>query len=319
MKRRTLLKSILVLPFAGTLLSELNLRSFPAIEMSRNENFGGLSGYDTCTFNKFSELIQVAKKNDWNQFPINDLISKFAYELIGTPYISNTLDCSGNEIVKLNLCGVDCVTYFESMLCLARILKKVGVNGLSPIQKNERPSIEDFLDEIRFTRYRGGNLTDYTSRLHYTADWIYDNVQKHVVEDISKELGGDKIKFNLNFMSQNPKYYDALKNDSSLIAKIKEQENNINSRTYYLIPKEKIHLSEPKINTGDIIAIGTNKSGLDYGHTGLAYRTDDSSLHFLHASTKKKMVTLDLKISEFVNANKSFTGISVLRPLEIKQ
>ncbi|MDQ1266496.1 MAG: hypothetical protein QG635_1648, partial [Bacteroidota bacterium] len=90
-------------------------------------------------------------------------------------------------------------------------------------------------------------------------------------------------------------------------------ERRINSGAYYYIPSAQISKIESKLSTGDIIAIATSKKGLDYSHTGLAYRDNNGLLRFLHASSKKKSVTLDMSLNEYISSVSLDTGITVLR------
>jgi hypothetical protein len=122
-------------------------------------------------------------------------------------------------------------------------------------------------------------------------------------------------------MSNNPKYYRQLKANPGLIKKISTIESEINKRKYYYIPKAKISSIQSEIQTGDIIAITTNKKGIDYSHTGLAYVTSenrDLDISFLHASSKKKKVTIESSLVNYLNGIDSDTGITVLRPLDIQ-
>ena len=48
--------------------------------------------------------------------------------------------------------------------------------------KRGKSSPEDLLAEVRTTRYRGGKMGDFTTRLHYTTDWFVDNEAKGVVK-----------------------------------------------------------------------------------------------------------------------------------------
>ena len=142
----------------------------------------------------FARVMSKAKLNGWAKMPIGELVGKVGTELLGTPYVGFTLE--GNvdvEVCTVNLSGLDCVTFFESSLGFARIITK----GLSTTQA--------LRDEVRFTRYRGGKLTDYTSRLHYTLDWMFDNQEKGVVVPVTDFLpeakpfeSGDAIAESLN-------------------------------------------------------------------------------------------------------------------------
>lgn len=254
---------------------------------------------------KFDKIAKLALEENWKTLPVGELIGKIGMELVGTPYIEKTLDRALPERCIVTFDGFDCVTFFEVSLCLARIIKKGNI------------SFDNLQQEVTHTRYRNGKLFDYTSRLHYTSDWIYDNIQKGVVEDKTVELGGVPIRFKVNFMSNNPNLYIGLKDNPQQIEKIRTIEKEIASRTYYYIPTEKISSIEEQIATGDIIAIVTNKTGLDYSHIGLGYREKQKPAKLLHASLKQRKVILDTKISDYVEGIKSNIGITVLKPLEL--
>src|SRR5579883_824333 len=125
----------------------------------------------------FTRIVDRAAAENWKSLPIGELIGKIAMELRGTPYVGFTLELSRNtEYCIVNLKGLDCVTFFEDSLCMARMLKK----GKS------KP--RDLLKEVEFTRYRGGKKGDFTTRLHYTTDWFVDNEQKGVIKILAPEL-----------------------------------------------------------------------------------------------------------------------------------
>lgn len=251
----------------------------------------------------YTMIIKKSQREHWSTLPIGELIGKIGIELIDLPYIEHTLEVGPEEKCIVTFNGFDCVTFFEVTLCLARIIKK----GLS--------SFEDLVNEVTYTRYRNGKIVDYASRLHYTSDWVYDNIQKKVVRDKTKDLNGKEIRFNVFFMSQNPSSYSGLKNSPEQVKKIVEIERKINKRKYYFTPKEIIPNIEKNLKTGDIIAIVTQKKGLDYGHIGLIYREMDKA-RFLHASLKKKKVLLDNTISNYLFSNKDSIGITILEALE---
>ncbi len=248
------------------------------------------------------EICSKAKKENWKALSSGERMAKIGIEFLGTPYIGGTLDSAGSEICKVDLKHLDCVTFFENVLAISR-----GIN-------NDKCNLKDILANVTFTRYRSGKLNGYLSRLHYTSDWISDNMQKHIINDVSREIGGEIFNLKVSFMSANPKYYDALKKDSTLIPKIKKIEEQINAKKHYYIPKEKIKAIESKIKSGDIIAIATNLKGLDYTHTGLAYRDEKGVLRLLHASSQKKKVVLDEPLYDYLMTIKKDIGITILRP-----
>lgn len=252
----------------------------------------------------FDRIINKSEKFNWHKLPINELIINISKEFIGTPYVGGTLD--GNEIEKcvINFDGLDCVTFFENSLVMARIIKKRKLN------------YDDLINELTFTRYRDGKLEDYTSRLHYTSDWILDNIKKNVVIDKTELIGGEEFHPNVFFMSKYPEKYNQLKNTPNFVEKIKKVEEIINSHHLYYIPTNQISNLEKLIDNGDILGLVTNIPGLDYSHTGLAYRDENGNLRFFHASSAKKEVLIDINLSEYMKNKKKDIGITVLKPIE---
>lgn len=261
---------------------------------------------EASTQHIFSKIIKTAQKKRWTALSVGECMGNIGRLLLGTQYVGGTLEGEGPEVCRVNLTGLDCVTFFENVLCMARMLKK------------GKTSFDDFIEELTFTRYRGGKLTDYTSRLHYTSDWIYDNEQKKVVRNITKEIGGEEFRLKVSFMSENPQYYPALREFPEFIETIACFEQEISKRKHWYIPQRKTKKAQEYLQTGDIIALATEIKGLDYAHTGLAYRDERGKLRFLHASLEKKKVYLDTELYKYVQSVESHIGISVARPLEVK-
>ncbi len=237
--------------------------------------------------------------------PINEVIIEIGKSFLKTDYVAHTLEKEGDEQLVINLTGLDCTTFLETSLTFARCIKK------------GKTSFEDYQNELTFIRYRDGKLDKYPSRLHYFSDWIYNNQQKSIVKDITKEIGGKEIKFNVNFMSENPKYYRQLVENPEFIPVISKQEKEINSRQYYYIPEDDIEKIESKIQSGDLIALTTSDKGLDIGHVGLAIKMDSGRIHFLHAPLAGSKVQItETPLSEYAKKIKKHTGIIVLRVLE---
>lgn len=256
----------------------------------------------------FNRLAKLASERQWRKLPMGELIAAVALELRGTPYVGATLELyEDREVCSVNLLGLDCVTLFENALGFARMVKKGG-----PI------TTAALLEQVTYTRYRNGRVGDYTSRLHYTTDWFYNNEEKRVVKVITRELPG-AIKFTrkVDFMSTHPGSYKQLKANGKLVPVIAEMERNLNSRTMYYVPKEKVADAEPKLKTGDIIGITTTINGIDCSHTGLCYRDEQGVLRLLHASLDKKEVILDDQLSKYLARVTKHTGIMIARPVEV--
>jgi hypothetical protein len=257
---------------------------------------------DEATQQKFTAVRQKIQDSNWRALPLGKLIAKVGLELVDAPYVGGTLDGSGRERCTVDMLRLDCVTLFEVSLNMGRIMKQ------------GKDSLHDLIEAVTFTRYRDGVLSDYTSRLHYTSDWIENNIQKGTVVDVTSQLGGKPFPLALGFMSQNPKYYPALVENPQYVPVMQTIEQRVNMTSRTIIRKEDIASIEDKLQDGDIIAIATSKKGLDYSHTGLIVR-EGNKARFLHASSVKKKVMLDGPISEYVNRAESNLGITVLRPL----
>ncbi|MBE2281186.1 MAG: DUF1460 domain-containing protein [Ignavibacteriaceae bacterium] len=249
----------------------------------------------------FDRNIKYAFDKGFQKLDVSLLPGKTGRLFTGTEYLAFALEVTDSEELVVNLSGLDCYTLVENAVVFTRLLK----------QKDS--SFSSYLNNLQFIRYRGGEISGYTSRLHYTSDWIYDNINKGVVKDISQSLGGEKLNFNLSFMSKNPSKYKHLKNNPSNVAKMKEIEKEISARDYFYIPKSEISKKEKYIEEGDIIAIVTNIEGLDISHIGIAV-IESGETRFLHAPMPDTKVQITRSsLSKYVNAIKSNKGIIVLR------
>jgi len=47
-----------------------------------------------------------------------------------------------------------------------------------------------FTRQLERIRYRNGNRDGYSTRLHYTSDWLYNHEQNGLLRNISCDLGG---------------------------------------------------------------------------------------------------------------------------------
>lgn len=291
------LAGVSALPFAA--------RAFAMPRTMIDELQGEATDQNATTSYIFSQMIKHAEQGGWQKQPIGELMGNLGMLLLGTKYEGGTLEGPGPEVCRANLTGLDCVTFFENVLCMARILKK------------GTPTFDAFMRELTYTRYRGGKLTDYTSRLHYTADWISDNEQKGVIKDLTMEMGGEPFPLHVNFMSEHPQYYPALKDAPELVKTMATIEKDINARQLYYIPQKDIKKAQKLFRTGDIVAVATDKQGLDYAHTGMIVVDKKNKARFLHASLQKKKVYYDTELYKYVQSVKSHIGVSIVRPLDI--
>ncbi len=269
----------------------------------------GISGCRSSEAAMISETDRQTLKSFWkyaekkrlSELPVNERIPIVADFFLGLPYRSNTLNVTKKELPVINLHELDCVTFVENVLALALL------------DKYDENAITQFINNIVKLRYRNGEIVDYTSRLHYSTDWLYEMERLQLLEDITQKAGGIKYPVQISFMSENYIKYPVMVKDTSLITKIKVIETKINKRTYYYIPKEQISQAYAKISTGDIIIMTTNIKGLDAVHLGFAIKKGED-IYLLHASsTGKKVVITDNKLQEYMSGIKTQTGVIVAR------
>jgi len=255
----------------------------------------------------FNSKMELAEKDNLAEKPINDVMTTIGRSFIGTPYVAFSLENDSTETLDVDLTGLDCTTYLENVLVFGRIIKKGN------------PDFDKYCSELQYVRYRDGIIENYTSRLHYFSDWIFENCKKGIVTDVTKEIGGEPIAFHVSFMSQNPDKYNHLKKNPRFVSIMKAKEDDINKREYYYIPKDKVSKFEDKIHNGDLIAITTNLPGMDIGHVGVAVKQPDGRIHFMHAPLSGAKVQIsENPLPEYLAKIKKHTGIIVLRPVEPK-
>jgi hypothetical protein len=222
----------------------------------------------------------------------------------GIPYVAKTLEIGEVESLVVNLQGLDCTTYVENVLAFSTLLK------------NNTSDFDAFTKILETVRYKDGQLDGYGSRLHYFTDWIRNNEQKGLLEDITAKIGGVALEKDINFMGTHRELYPFLKSDENF-EKIIFTEKELAKETFCFLPQEDIEANEHLIETGDIIALATSINGLDVTHTGIATREKDGRIHLLHASTSSMQVEVTKKpLADYLLGIKKNIGILVARPLK---
>lgn len=242
-----------------------------------------------------------------SKLPIGPLMVVLGKTFIYAPYIAHTLEKGDKETLVVNLREFDCTTYVENCLVLARVTKM------------KKPSFKKYLEQLQYERYRGGKIKDYSSRLHYFTDWIYDGQKKGIVRDVTKKIGGVLYNKKIDFMTTHRDAYKQLANDT-LFKEMQKIETRLNKRKLYYIPKDSVQKIESKIKDGDIIAITTSIPGLDVSHVAIALKMIDNKIHLLHAPDVGKKVQISYSdLYHYLMENKKQTGIIIARPLEPKK
>ncbi len=257
----------------------------------------------------FQSLVTQAVQKDWRALPIGERVARFGSALRGTSYKGFTLEIDDKiESPSVNFDGLDCWTFFETSLGLARMLEKP--------KSNYTPS--DLLAEIETTRYWHGQCTgQYLERIHYLASWFNDNEKRGNILNVTRKVGPAAVLTGRTCeeMTVLWKKYRYLARSPSLLPEMGRIEAKESALAVPYIPTSKVKESEKNIRNGDIIGIVTAYEGGHCSHVGLAYRTEDGVCHFMHASSLYKKVVLDKSISGYLSEHKSDLGIIVGRPI----
>lgn len=260
---------------------------------------GELKDTEICS-NKFELAVSLGLRNR----PINEVIIQMGISFLGTEYVAHALEVPGPERLVVNMRGLDCVSFYENALVLARCIKKNTM------------TFDSYRSELTFVRYRGGVINGYTSRLHYTSDYFFDGHKKGIWTNVTKDLGGIPYEKTLHFMSTHPESYRQLKENPEFVEIIRAQEQEITARDHFYIPKEKVRNVEESILSGDILGITTDIEGLDTSHTGIAVR-QNGQLHLMHAPLAGKKVEITaLTLAKYLERNKRQTGLLIVRANE---
>lgn len=228
----------------------------------------------------------------------------FGKKFVGVPYVGGTLDRAKEEQLVVSSTELDCTTYVETVVALARCAERGELTFAA------------FCDHLKHVRYIGGEMS-YEKRQHYFTVWINDNVREGIVEDIQANPPFTAVqRVFVNWMTTHQEDYKMLRGNAGRLQGIKEMESGINGRVYRYIPKGTIAnnaLFRKTIHDGDIIAIITSKKGLDTTHIGLASWHGDG-LHLLNASSlHKQVIDEPMTLRTYMSKHPSQLGIRVCR------
>ena len=252
---------------------------------------------------KFTQIVEYAKNQKLSDRSMSEIIQAIAEQFLGTKYKANLLDRSSKEKLVVSFEQLDCVLFVETVLAIAR--------GVAV----EDYSYQTFVKNLQNQRYRNGELQGYCSRLHYFSDWILDNQNRGTVENISLNLGGISQDKTLNFMSKNRSRYPLMVNNDANYQCIVDMESKLAGVTVNYIPTHRISRVYSQLQPGDIIAVATNISGLDFTHTGLVYRHQNGRVGLIHASPAGT-VTTARDLQRYVRNVKNSMGIVVVRAID---
>ncbi len=261
---------------------------------------------------KFYAIVAKAERENWRNLPLGERTIRVARELVGTPYVNYTLEVDDRiESPVANLKGMDCWTYYENSLALARMLR----------HKPAPYKPQDLLQMVEIERYRGGICTgNYLSRMHHLEEVFHDNQRRGYATNITSRIpGAQKIQREIKEMTVQWKAYRYLRSNPSMIEPMGKIEAQVSNLPVYHIPKSKVRNAEKYLQNGDICAITTSHQGCYTSHVGLIIRLQDRA-YFAHATSdtdKGRMTLIDRPIADYVNGASKHAGIIICRPKDI--
>ena len=250
---------------------------------------------------KYSKISKELLANRDKSVP--ELMIIAAKQMLGTEYVAGSLE-QVPEKLKVSLVETDCILFVETCLAMAVNAKK----------GNDSP--DSLCAFIQGTRYRNGVVDGYTSRLHYTSEWIRQGEANGIFREITDVLSGENLSGQrFSYMSEHTGAYKQIKDNPAEIAKIAKMEESLNRYTdYYVIPKADVKKMEHLLKDGDILGFNSNVKGLDIAHVALVYHKENGEVGFIHASQVDGKVVIDEKsIHDDVNSRKSNDGIRIIR------
>jgi hypothetical protein len=197
---------------------------------------------------RVAQLLSSAKHDRSAERRI-DILSR---HFLGHAYTPNPLIGSADtpEVFTASLDGLDCVTYIETVLALARAS---GAN--------------DFVEWLRKIRYDRGRV-DWKRRHHYMTQWIRNNQRRGIVRSISVPALPIRSK----------------KRILDMVPGLGAQQARIR-----YVPKRAVRGLEPHLKSGDLIFFVSTRARLDVFHAGIIVR-EGKATRMRHASRSRGSV-----------------------------
>ena len=234
-----------------------------------------------------------------------ELLVRAAAVQLGKPYAlaPEPRPPDARDALFVRFAAFECVSLVETSLAVARCVWRQQQNAAC------------FVRALETSRYRGGIRRDYTSRLHYFADWLEDNASRARLIDLTQALGGTPRNVHFSYMSDRPARYPPLQSPPTWQA-MRAIEKRLSRRPVWVLGQNALAEGIPSLRDGDIIAVATKaKPGLLVTHVGLALHHGDA-VHLLHASSSASKVVVSREtLQNYVKKNAQRIGVVVARPL----
>jgi hypothetical protein len=231
-----------------------------------------------------------------------EFVIRVARSQLGKPY-GNPPNPRGMEALRLSFRTFQCVSFVESTLAMSRCLWR------------HDSSLECFAHELTQLRYRAGRIDGYVSRLHYYEEWLADNANRDHLEMMTQRLGGVATPRQARYMTHHPDLYGPL-SDPKVYAAIFAMETRVGALHPAVVGRGQVNAILPMLQSGDVIAVTTNRPDILVSHTGFADRHADGSVHMVHASSAKHhVVETEHSLADYIAEQTGRAGVMVARPI----
>jgi hypothetical protein len=259
---------------------------------------------------RFHDLCKKAQRENWAALPIGLRTVTAGKALLGTRYASYTLEIDDHiESPSVNLRGLDCWTFYEVSLALARMVRNMPQPWTG----------QQLLHYIELERYRDGRCDGtYLSRMHQLEEVFYNNQERGLGRNMTRSLGGVPIHRDVEEMQRAWHHYRYLVHNPGLLTGMARVEAHVSQLPVTYIPRSHVARIESEIQSGDVLAIVSKDSIAYTSHVGLALR-DGDACHFMHATSsydKGRRCIIDDRISRYLSDKSQDIGLIVFRPYE---
>ncbi len=261
---------------------------------------------------RFYSIVAKAERENWRSLPLANRTIRVAREMLGIPYQNYTLEVDDRiESPVVNLTAMDCWTYYENALAIARMLRyKPG-----PYKP------QDMLHMVEVERYRNGVCSgSYLSRMHQLEEVFHNNQRRGFATNITARLpGAVRLHRDIHEMTVAWKSYRYLRSNPSLIEPMGRIEAQVSRLPVYHIPKARVRAVEKYLQDGDICAITTTSPDAYTSHVGMIARINGRA-YFTHATSdrdKGRMIIMDRLITDYLNGSNAHAGIILCRPNDL--
>ena len=230
-------------------------------------------------------------------------------------------EAPGAETLQINLDAFECVSFIESSMAVARC----GWSG--------EPDELCFTEDLEASRYRGGALGDYASRLHYFVDWIRRHLiaaklrwfthramkyPDHGVKGSRRARPTKKTPVYLSSRGESESFAKAAIDQEAIDAvteTLLATEQRLSSTSHDVLGRESAPEALRALEDGDLVAFVRERPGLLVHHAGFVYWANGTP-RLLHASSyHERVVITESDLTDYLLRRPERKGVIIARPL----